>query len=107
MKYGIINPFVLFNVPDGKVRISFHMSYTPDLIFTNNNSIHSLLVYYFFDFFFIGTIKLILEYVTYSLKNAHHVYFGYHLEEFLTGLSHLAVKDENKDLVRVHCCKHF
>ena len=43
---------------------------------------------------------MILENVTESLNDSRHISFGFHLEEFLTGLSHLAVNDENKDLVR-------
>ena len=44
---------------------------------------------------------MLLEYVTTSLKNNEHNVFGFHLEELVTGLSHLAVQDENKDLVRI------
>jgi len=46
-----------------------------------------------------STIKQILEYIVQSLNDCEHLSFGFHLEEFLTGLSHLAVNDENKDLI--------
>ena len=60
---------------------------------------HSLLTSLNFHFLS-GTIKQILEYVVQGLNDCEHLCFGFHLEEFLTGLSHLAVNDENKELVR-------